>query len=670
LIFGTPAAVCDDLVVARSYRPVDREQEFLLPASMLDWLPEDHLVWLLIAAVEQMDTARFHESAKRGGVGRRGYDPDMLLTLLVYAMAHGTRSSRRVEQLCHTDVAFRIICAGDVPDHTVLARFRQRHHEGLTDLLTQTLLLAAELGMVSLGVVAFDGTKIAGDASKAANRSEAHLRELAEQYLAAVAATDATEDELFGEHVRGDEVPGAVRGRDRSGRRARIDAALEQVIARRQADEVERQYAEQAQAQRAERAEAAQRRRAEQAERAATYEQTAVQWGRVLPGRPPAGVDPVAVARARWQRRRARAQAQHAALQARPPRPHRRGARPTPVDEQLVVRRAYAAYQAAAEQAAAEQAAAEQAAAEQAADYATPTSKHGKDTGAEDTGAEDNRDNDNNCTRSGDAGSGRAGSGRAGSGRAGSGRASSGRASSGRASSGRASSGRASSGRASSGRASSGRASRGGRGGEQRQANLTDPDSRLLKTRSGWVQGYNCQTAISADEFILTARATQDANDSEQFVPTVAAVTAIAARLAEHTGRDDLTVGTMLGDAGYDSDANLAAEGPDRLIADAKQNAITRRAAAEPATGDPPEAASPREAMNHRLRTGNGHTLYRRRSAMIEPSNAWIKDGRGLRRFSRRGLAAVQAELSLACAVVNLLKLATKGITPAHLQAL
>ena len=141
--------------MAKGYRPVDREQEFLLPPSMLDWLPDDHLVWLLIAAVERMDTARFHPSVKLGGVGRQGYDPNMLLTLFIYAMAHGVRSSRRIEQLCQTDVAFRIICAGDAPDHTVLARFRQRHQDGLVDLLTQTLLLAAELGMVSLGVVAF-----------------------------------------------------------------------------------------------------------------------------------------------------------------------------------------------------------------------------------------------------------------------------------------------------------------------------------------------------------------------------------------------------------------------------------------------------------------------------------------------------------------------------------
>ena len=122
------------------------------------------------AVVERLDTARFHRRAKLGGVGRRGYDPDMLLTLFVYAMAQGVCSSRRIERLCHTDVAFRIVCAQDVPDHTVLARFRQQHQDALSGLLTETLVLAAELGMVSLGVVAFDGTKIAADASRDANR--------------------------------------------------------------------------------------------------------------------------------------------------------------------------------------------------------------------------------------------------------------------------------------------------------------------------------------------------------------------------------------------------------------------------------------------------------------------------------------------------------------------
>ena len=514
-----------------------------MPPSMVDWLPDDHLVWFVIEAVRRLDTGAFHRLAKLGGVGRRGYDPDMLLTLLVYAMAHGVSSSRRIEALCHTDVAFRIVCACDVPDHTVLARFRQHHQAALTELLTASLVLAAELGMVSLGVVAFDGTKIAANASREANRGEAHLRRLAQEFLCTVADTDAAEDALFGEDNRGDELPESVR--DRTHRGARISAALEQIRARRAA------------------AEHAAR---EQAERTRAYEQAAAEQGSAAPkGRPPATVDPVAVTRARWQRERAAAADRYAEYQARPRRP----GRAVPPDEHFRVRAARAAYEAAQAQA------------------ATPDPAP--------AGPADGQS-------------------------------------------------------------------------DQFRANLTDPDSRLLKTRNGWVQGYNCQTATSADEFLLTARATQDANDLAQFVPTTDDVTATADLLARRTGRTDLQVGTMIGDAGYDSDDNLAAEGPDRLIADAKRHQIDQRAASEPATGDPPEDATPREKINHRLRTPEGHALYQRRAPMIEAPNAWLKDRRGLRHFTRRGLRAVQAELSFAAAVTNLLKLATQGITATQLQ--
>lgn len=205
-------------------------------------------------------------------------------------------------------------------------------------------------------------------------------------------------------------------------------------------------------------------------------------------------------------------------------------------------------------------------------------------------------------------------------------------------------------------------------GSERFHANLTDPDSRLQKTRNGWIQGYNCQLAASADGFIVSARATQDTNDVGQFVPTMNDVTATVEQLAVRTGRDDLTVGTLVGDAGYDSEHNLAAEGPDRLIADGKRREIDQRAATDPATGDPPQDARRREQMNHRLRTSEGHALYKRRAPLIEAPNAWLKDGRGLRRFARRGLDSAQAELTLACTVTNLLKLATKGVTTSQLQ--
>lgn len=530
---------------------MDREQPFLLPPSMTDWLPEDHLVWFVIETVGALDTTAFHARARLGGVGRAGYDPDMLLTLWVYAMAHGTRSSRQIERLCHTDVAFRIICAQDVPDHTVLARFRQDHERALADLLTATLRLAARLGMVRLGVVAFDGTKIAASAAMAANRTEDGLRKLAERYLADAAGADTAEDELFGE-ARGDEPPAELR--DRTRRRERIRQALDE-IATRQAAERDRQRANR--------------------NAAARYERALADPNAQVMGSPPKAVDPVAAAKARWQRERRRVARRVDAWQTRVGQiiaaggvP--RGRRPVPADAHCRVKAAWAAYQQA------------RAAAAQAGQPATtaPDSTTGTDAP---------------------------------------------------------------------------------------RANLTDPASRLLKTHNGWIQGYNCQTATSEDQFIIHAEATQDANDVHQFHPTATAVTALAADLATHTGRDDLTVGTMIGDAGYDSDTNLTAHGPDRLIPNTNRHTINDRAATDPATGDPPDQATARQRMDHRLRTTEGHQLYKRRAPLAEAPNAWLKDGRGLRQFARRGLAAARSELRFAAAVTNLLRLRALGVTTAHL---
>ena len=111
--------------MAMGYRRVDRDQLFVLPPSMRDWLPADHLALLVEDVVAQMDTARLHERARLGGVGRSPYDPEMLFGLLVYAYADGVRSARKIESRCHTDVAFRYLCAQDVPDHSVIARFRR-----------------------------------------------------------------------------------------------------------------------------------------------------------------------------------------------------------------------------------------------------------------------------------------------------------------------------------------------------------------------------------------------------------------------------------------------------------------------------------------------------------------------------------------------------------------
>ena len=220
--------------MAKGYRPVDRDQPFLFPPDMREWLPGDHPVWLVIRVVEEhLDTSAFHARRKTGGAGTAGYDPDMLVTVLVWAYAHGVTSSRDIERLCGTDVAFRVICAGNLPDHCTVARFRADFPGAVAAFFAEVLKLCARLGMGKLGVVALDGMKIAASASKAANRTEDTLAKLAAEAVAAHAAADAAEDELFGAGRRGDEVPEEAWSPRR--RDERIAAALAGLRAEREA---------------------------------------------------------------------------------------------------------------------------------------------------------------------------------------------------------------------------------------------------------------------------------------------------------------------------------------------------------------------------------------------------------------------------------------------------
>jgi transposase len=224
--------------MAKRYRPVDRDQAFLFPPDMREWLPAGHPVHLVIAAVEDhLDTSAFHAARRTGGAGTAGYDPDMLAAVLVWAYAHGITSSRRIEELCRTDVAFRLICAGNLPDHVTFARFRGDFPDAVAAFFTEVLVLCARLGMGRLGTVALDGMKIAANASKAANRTEEGLRKLAREAVAAHAEADQAEDALFGPGVRGDEVP--QEAWNPRGRAGRIRAALAGLEAERQAAERE-----------------------------------------------------------------------------------------------------------------------------------------------------------------------------------------------------------------------------------------------------------------------------------------------------------------------------------------------------------------------------------------------------------------------------------------------
>jgi transposase len=181
----------------------DREQELLLPPSLREWLPPNHLAWFVIDAVESFDLTAFYAAYRQDGHGRPGHDPALMVALLMYAYATGERSSRRVERRCLEDVAFRVIAANLAPDHTTIARFRQRHERALGDLFGQVLGLCAQAGLVGLEVVAIDGTKMHANASHHAN---VDYEKLAKKILEEAAEIDAAEDEQFGER-RGDELP-------------------------------------------------------------------------------------------------------------------------------------------------------------------------------------------------------------------------------------------------------------------------------------------------------------------------------------------------------------------------------------------------------------------------------------------------------------------------------
>lgn len=220
----------DDLGMARDFKPVDRDQVMLLPPDLRDWLPKDHLAWLVLDVIDQCDLGPIVSSFKRGGTGREAYDPAMLTALLVYAYCTGERSSRRIERACVTDLAFRVITAQQRPDHTTIARFRSRHASALAGLFGQVLAICGRVGMGRVGSVAIDGTKIAGQASPRKNFSEKHLRELAADMIAEAERVDAAEDVEHGDR-NGDELPDDLA--PGSDRQRRIRAALDDIAAER-----------------------------------------------------------------------------------------------------------------------------------------------------------------------------------------------------------------------------------------------------------------------------------------------------------------------------------------------------------------------------------------------------------------------------------------------------
>src|SRR6266487_4670366 len=441
--------------MAYNFLGCDRDQPFLLPPALRDWLPEGHLAWFILDVVDQIDLQPFYRRHRDDGHGHPAYDPKTLLGVLLYGYCIGVRSSRQLERRCHEDIAFRVLGANQTPDHVTIARFRVRHERALAGFLVESLKLCAAAGMVQVGVVALDGTKLAGNAADKANRTLDRLDAEVAEILREAAEADQADDEQYGD-ARGDALPEALASKaGRLDRLGQAKALLE----------------------------------AEAAERARRFAQRAAVSGAA------------------------------AAAKGKPPRtlkPRRRDEAPNP----------------------------------------------------------------------------------------------------------------------------------------KATANVTDPDSRLLHTRRGRVQGYNAQAATTLEQVIIAAELTQDANDFQQLAPMLqaTAATLAAAGIAERPGR-------LAADSGYWSIANLTEipDAPELLIPPPKPG----RHGKPRKDGKPSASKSDglRAVMTAKLQSEDGKACYAKRKQTVEPVFGQIKDGRGARRFMRRGLRACEAEWKLLCGTHNLLKL-------------
>jgi transposase len=219
--------------MAYNFLACDRDQAFLLPPDLREWLPTEHLAWFVLDVVDQLDLQPFLTAYRADGHGHPAYDPKMLLGVLLYAYASGVRSSRQIERRCVEDLAFRVLAGNQVPDHVTIARFRVRHQQALVELLVQSLRLCAAAGLVRLGLVALDGTKVAANAADKANRTLDKLQTEVAEILREAAEADQAEDRQHGD-ARGDELPAALASK--AGRLAR----LRQAKARLEAEAAER----------------------------------------------------------------------------------------------------------------------------------------------------------------------------------------------------------------------------------------------------------------------------------------------------------------------------------------------------------------------------------------------------------------------------------------------
>jgi len=230
--------------MGKSYRPYLPDQEFLLPPSLRDWLPENHLAYFVSDVVDNLDLSAMDAVYGEEQRGQPPYDPRLLTKLLVYGYCVGVFSSRKIEQRLAEDIAFRVLAAGNAPNFRTISDFRKIHLQTLEGLFEQVLKIALEAGAMKLGRVALDGTKVKANASKHKAMSYGRMRDKEQQIraevkelLAQAEAADRNEDQRYGKDRSGEELPAELQRREtrlkkiRQAKRALEQRAQEQAAA-------------------------------------------------------------------------------------------------------------------------------------------------------------------------------------------------------------------------------------------------------------------------------------------------------------------------------------------------------------------------------------------------------------------------------------------------------
>jgi transposase len=245
--------------MGKTYRPWDPDQNWLLPPSPRQWLPEGDLVYFILDVVRTLNLSAIMSRYEQEERGYPPYHPRMMVTLLLYAYCMGVYSSRRIQKLCERDAAYRVIVGDDVPNFRTISDFRKIHLVVLEGLFVQVLRLCREAGLVKVGLVSLDGSKVKANASRHKAMSYEYMqkeeerltREIAE-LLARAESTDAAEDELHGREFRGDELPDELARREsrlkkiqeaKQALEEQARAAAEAEAARRQAEDAARREA-------------------------------------------------------------------------------------------------------------------------------------------------------------------------------------------------------------------------------------------------------------------------------------------------------------------------------------------------------------------------------------------------------------------------------------------